>query len=195
MCHASDARLARSYIVTTVVNGRKRPALWTRWVPRPCAQLTPTTRIWLTHPRASCPHNPTSDTMTVHIGNRSASDALHHVAKRVRAARVSRGISLENLSELVGIKLQQMSRYETAQCNLITPRLAAIAKALDIPLSYFFEDFGSARESQLVERHRGSGRLRLLSAYSKLDQEKRMLLLSIAKSLAEGPSAHRDAAE
>jgi transcriptional regulator with XRE-family HTH domain len=133
--------------------------------------------------------------MTAHFRDHTGNDALRHVASRVRAARVSRGISLESLGQLVGIKLQQISRYETAQCILSTPRSAAIARALDIPLSYFFEDFGSADETQLVESHRGSGRLTLLSAYSKLDQERRLLLLSIAKSLTEGPSAHLDAAE
>ena len=140
-------------------------------------------------------HNPASDTMTAHFRDHTGNNALHHVAKRVRAARVSRGISLETLGESIGIKLQQMSRYETAQCNLSTPRLAAIAKALDIPLSYFFEGFGSVDDTRLAESRRGSGRLTLLSAYSKLDHEKRVLLLSIAKSLAEVPSEHRDAVE
>jgi transcriptional regulator with XRE-family HTH domain len=140
------------------------------------------------------PHNPASDMSTAHSGDHSGNGALRHVAKRVRAARIARGMSLEGLGQLVGIKLQQISRYETAQCNLSTPRLAAIAKALDIPLSYFFEDFGSTDEIQLAESHRGSGRLTLLSAYNKLNQERRMLLLSIAKSLAEVPSEQREEA-
>jgi transcriptional regulator with XRE-family HTH domain len=142
------------------------------------------------------PYNPASEMSTAHSDTHGGSDALRHVAKRVRAARVSRGISLETLGRLIGIKLQQISRYETGQCSLSTPRLAAIAEALDTPISYFFEGFGSTEETQLAESHRGTGRLSLLSAYSKLDRERRMVLISIAKSLAESaPGDHRNAAE
>jgi transcriptional regulator with XRE-family HTH domain len=127
--------------------------------------------------------------MTPDLGtNRTETSALRRVATRVRAARVAKGISLERLGRSIGITVQQINRYETARCHLTTSRLASIASALELPLSYFFEDADFPAESPLAKSITGSGRLALLSAYSQLDPAKRNLLISIAKSLAEVPS-------
>jgi transcriptional regulator with XRE-family HTH domain len=129
-----------------------------------------------------------SKTMMAKSANRTIEAILQQVACRVRAARVSRGISLESLSLLVGLKLQQLSRYETGRCKLNVHRLALIAAALNVPLSYFFEDFRSSGEEKPGKSQRGSGgQLALFSAYRELNPKARRFLLSTAKSLIEAP--------
>jgi transcriptional regulator with XRE-family HTH domain len=91
------------------------------------------------------------------------------------------------LGQSIGLSAVRLTRYETAQAYPRARQLAAIAKALTVPLSYFFEDFEISVENQIAESHRGGGALTLLSTFSKLDLEKQILLILIAKSLSEMP--------
>jgi transcriptional regulator with XRE-family HTH domain len=62
-----------------------------------------------------------------------------HVGRRVRAARLLRSISQEKLAAAVGVSFQQIQKYENGSNRIGTGRLHAIAKLLDVPVTYFFE--------------------------------------------------------
>lgn len=61
------------------------------------------------------------------------------VGRRVRTARFAKGISQETLADSIGISFQQIQKYEKGMNRIGTGRLHAIAQALGVPLSYFFE--------------------------------------------------------
>lgn len=69
-----------------------------------------------------------------------------HVGKRVRHRRWLIGMTQQQLAEQVGIKFQQIQKYETGANRISASRLWDIADALDVPVAFFFEG---------VEEHQG----------------------------------------
>ncbi len=63
-----------------------------------------------------------------------------HVGKRVRMRRLMVGISQTELGEAVGVTFQQLQKYEKGVNRLGAGRLQQVAKALKVPVSFFFED-------------------------------------------------------
>ena len=62
-----------------------------------------------------------------------------HVGKRIRHRRWMVGMTQQQLAERVGIKFQQIQKYETGMNRVSASRLWDIADALDVPVSFFFE--------------------------------------------------------
>src|SRR3954447_17005450 len=73
-----------------------------------------------------------------------------HVGKRVRHRRWMVGMTQQQLGDIVGIKFQQIQKYETGMNRISASRLWDIAQALDVSISFFFEGFGgeTARSDQ-----------------------------------------------
>ncbi len=72
-----------------------------------------------------------------------------HVGKRIRQRRWLQGITQQHLAERVGIKFQQIQKYETGANRVSASRLWEIAEVLEVPVGFFFEglseDAGGAR--------------------------------------------------
>lgn len=64
-----------------------------------------------------------------------------HVGKRVRHRRWMVGMTQQQLGDIVGIKFQQIQKYETGMNRVSASRLWDIAQALDVSISFFFEGF------------------------------------------------------
>ncbi len=62
-----------------------------------------------------------------------------HVGKRIRHRRWLVGMTQQQLAEKVGIKFQQIQKYETGANRVSASRLWDIAGALEVPVSFFFE--------------------------------------------------------
>ena len=62
-----------------------------------------------------------------------------HLGKRLRGRRRLLGLSQKNLAHAVGVRFQQIQKYECAANRMSAVRLWELSKALDVPLSYFFE--------------------------------------------------------
>ena len=62
-----------------------------------------------------------------------------HVGKRIRHRRWMNGTTQQQLAEQVGIKFQQIQKYETGMNRVSASRLWDIASALDVPVAFFFE--------------------------------------------------------
>lgn len=63
-----------------------------------------------------------------------------HVGSRVRLRRTMLGISQEKLGEHLGITFQQIQKYEKGANRIGASRLQEIARVLNTPVSFFFED-------------------------------------------------------
>ena len=70
-----------------------------------------------------------------------------HVGKRIRHRRWTLGTTQQQLADHVGIKFQQIQKYETGANRVSASRLWDIASALGVPVSYFFEDMERADTS------------------------------------------------
>ena len=67
-----------------------------------------------------------------------------HVGERVRLRRNLLGISQTDLGKAVGVTFQQVQKYEKGTNRISASRLFNLSRALDVPISYFFEDLSPA---------------------------------------------------
>lgn len=63
-----------------------------------------------------------------------------HVGSRTRLRRTLLGLSQERLGEMIGLTFQQIQKYERGANRVSCSRLFDLSRALDVPISYFFDD-------------------------------------------------------
>lgn len=61
------------------------------------------------------------------------------VGQRIRARRMALGLSQADLGKAVGVRFQQVQKYESGANRVSASRLWAIAEVLDVHVSHFFE--------------------------------------------------------
>jgi transcriptional regulator with XRE-family HTH domain len=66
-----------------------------------------------------------------------------HVGARVRLRRTLLGLSQEKLGNAIGLTFQQIQKYERGANRIGASRLFEMARVLDVPIQYFFEDIQS----------------------------------------------------
>jgi transcriptional regulator with XRE-family HTH domain len=62
------------------------------------------------------------------------------VGARLRQARLLAGASQEDVGAAIGVSFQAVQKYENGENRLSAGRLAAAAKYLGVPMSFFFQD-------------------------------------------------------
>ncbi len=62
-----------------------------------------------------------------------------HVGKRIRHRRWMMGMTQQQLADKVGIKFQQIQKYETGMNRVSASRLWDVADTLGVEISFFFE--------------------------------------------------------
>jgi transcriptional regulator with XRE-family HTH domain len=63
-----------------------------------------------------------------------------HVGSRVRLRRTLLGMSQEKLGEAIGLTFQQVQKYERGSNRIGASRLFDLARVLDVPVGFFFDD-------------------------------------------------------
>lgn len=64
------------------------------------------------------------------------------VGRRIRQRRAMLGLSQRKLAEELGVTFQQVHKYEKGVNRVGSSRLQSIARFLNVPISYFFDDLG-----------------------------------------------------
>ncbi|MFU8863529.1 MAG: helix-turn-helix domain-containing protein [Rhodobacterales bacterium] len=67
-----------------------------------------------------------------------------HVGKRIRHRRWLLGMTQQQLAAQVGIKFQQIQKYETGANRVSASRLWDIADSLGVSISFFFEGLAAS---------------------------------------------------
>ena len=67
-----------------------------------------------------------------------------HVGNRIRLRRISETMSQKELGRKLGVTFQQIQKYEKGINRIGAGRLFRIARALKVPVAYFFEDIAPA---------------------------------------------------
>ena len=126
---------------------------------------------------------------------RKPNDVDAHVGARLRQRRMLLGISQEQLAEMLGLTFQQVQKYERGTNRISASRLFQLARALDTPITWFFDemalDRGVEREKAVSETEDNDPMswretLELVRVYSRIDDRKvRKKLYEMAKALAE----------
>ena len=88
-----------------------------------------------------------------------AAPAGVHIGQRMRHRRWMLGITQRRLSKLVGVKFEQIRKYEAGASRISASTMRNIAAALEVSVSYFFEhldgqapDTGEALDDILIDR-------------------------------------------
>jgi len=122
-----------------------------------------------------------------------------HVGKRLRRRRRLLGLTQQQLAESVGIRFQQIQKYECGANRVSASRLFELAEALDVPVQYFYEGLSQRDEAANEGNQLAADVLSqketvdLIRAYYRLGERPRKRLLELAKSL-EPDEAANDAA-
>ena len=114
------------------------------------------------------------------------------LGKRIRLRRVEIDISQSGLADKLGVTFQQVQKYEKGVNRVGASRLQQIATALDVPVTFFFDDDGLGKrasdgkpevESLLFVDSAFS--LRLLRAYASMkNQTVQRQFVSLIESIA-----------
>jgi transcriptional regulator with XRE-family HTH domain len=71
------------------------------------------------------------------------------VGKRIRYRRWKLGMTQMELAERIGVKFQQVQKYETGANRISASRLWEASKALDVSVAFFF---GEAEEKSALSQ-------------------------------------------
>lgn len=67
-----------------------------------------------------------------------------HVGARMKLRRTLMGLSQEKLGEKLGLTFQQVQKYERGVNRVSASRLYDLARVLDVPIGFFFDDLPAA---------------------------------------------------
>jgi transcriptional regulator with XRE-family HTH domain len=112
-----------------------------------------------------------------------------HVGKRVRHRRWMIGTTQQQLAEKVGIKFQQIQKYETGMNRVSASRLWDIAHALGVDVSFFFEGLESnapvSEDNMPNDILSDKEALELLRSYYAIPEAQRRRLFDLARVLSD----------
>ena len=114
-----------------------------------------------------------------------------HVGKRIRQRRWMNGTTQQQLAEAVGIKFQQIQKYETGMNRVSASRLWDIAHVLNVPVSFFFEGLDAAEACEALHGNvpgdvlTDKEALDLLRSYYAIPENQRRRLFDLARVLSE----------
>ena len=115
-----------------------------------------------------------------------------HVGLKIRQRRWVIGLTQQKLAETVGIKFQQIQKYETGVNRVSASRLWDISEALGVAVGFFFDglapktDAESAARKQVPEDLMGDKEaIDLVRSYYAIPENQRRRLFELARVLSD----------
>ena len=114
-----------------------------------------------------------------------------HVGKRIRQRRWLVGMTQQQLAEQVGIKFQQIQKYETGANRVSASRLWDISEAMEVPVNFFFEGIeqevaaAGSSESVPADLMGDKEALDLVRSYYSIPENQRRRLFDLARVLSD----------
>ncbi|MEM9169292.1 MAG: helix-turn-helix transcriptional regulator [Pseudomonadota bacterium] len=120
-----------------------------------------------------------------------------YVGKRLRQRRRLLGMTQQKLADAVGIRFQQIQKYESGANRISASRLWTLAHALNVPVSHFFEGVEQvvfngagapasrgAEGGAPADAFQNKETIDLVRAFYNLGDEPRRRLLDLAKAMS-----------
>ena len=109
------------------------------------------------------------------------------LGRRLRIRRRLMGLTQNQLALKVGVRFQQIQKYESGANRISAARLWSFAQALEVPVAYFFDGLSAARPIEALEDSRElmdrPESRDLIRVYYQLDERPRRRLLDLARAL------------
>ena len=121
-----------------------------------------------------------------------------HIGRRLRFRRSLAGLTQQQLGHAVGVRFQQIQKYESGANKLSAASLSQIARALNVSVSFFYDGLGEPDGGQpgdLRELLQRKETAELLRALNGLDERKRrqLVMLVMAMGRVERDKSAEDA--
>lgn len=121
-----------------------------------------------------------------------------HVGRRLRRRRRLMGMTQQQLADMVGIRFQQIQKYECGANRITASRLFELSGALSIPVQYFYDGLQTTAATSTTPANdhdeigpdvlRQKETRELIRAYYRLGERPRRRLLDLAKALEDDTS-------
>ncbi len=110
-----------------------------------------------------------------------------HVGKRIRHRRWMVGMTQQQLADKVGIKFQQIQKYETGMNRVSASRLWDIADALGVQIAFFFEGLSEGETPAAAQGDIMADKeaLELVRSYYAIPEAQRRRLFDLARVLSD----------
>lgn len=111
-----------------------------------------------------------------------------HVGKRIRHRRWMIGMTQQQLADKVGIKFQQIQKYETGMNRVSASRLWDISESLGVTIAFFFEglqDNAATTQVAGMDLMADKEALELVRSYYAIPEAQRRRLFDLARSLSD----------
>ena len=114
-----------------------------------------------------------------------------HVGKRLRQRRWLVGMTQQQLAEHVGIKFQQIQKYETGANRVSASRLWDIASTLNVSINFFFDGLQAEKGVKIQSDAMPSDlmgdkeALDLVRSYYAIPENQRRRLFDLARVLSD----------
>jgi transcriptional regulator with XRE-family HTH domain len=111
-----------------------------------------------------------------------------HVGKRIRHRRWMVGMTQQQLADKVGIKFQQIQKYETGMNRVSASRLWDVADALGVQIAFFFDGLAEGQVGTAYaagDMMSDKEALELVRSYYAIPEAQRRRLFDLARVLSE----------
>jgi len=117
-----------------------------------------------------------------------------HVGQRIRHRRWMLGMTQQQLGDAVGIKFQQIQKYETGMNRVSASRLWDIARVLDVAISFFFDGLDSEYDVEEAQENASAlprdlladrEAMELVRSYYAIPEAQRRRLFDLARVLSD----------
>jgi transcriptional regulator with XRE-family HTH domain len=109
-------------------------------------------------------------------------DTASIIGQRVKAERIQRGLTQDELSQRVGVSRSAVAQWETGRAGQLMGNLARIGAALDVSVEYLM--YGGDTRAALQPQQ--GDEIALLRLYRACEPEDRQILLRTARRLTRG---------
>ncbi len=75
------------------------------------------------------------------------------IGMKIHELRISMGLSRQQLASKIGVTHQQLQKYEKGTNRISAGRIAAIAKAMNKSVAFFFENLNETENDKLPTGH------------------------------------------
>ncbi len=112
-----------------------------------------------------------------------------HLGRRLRSRRRLLGLTQQQLAIVVGVRFQQIQKYECGANRISAARLWCLAEVLKVPVGYFYDGLHGAASVSHASPVAGDEAMAreesmdLIRAYYQLEERPRRRLLDLARSL------------
>jgi transcriptional regulator with XRE-family HTH domain len=118
------------------------------------------------------------------------------IGRRIRARRTSLGMSQTTLGEKLGVTFQQVQKYEKGINRIGSGRLEELARILQVPITFFYDEGESeeASTSSILGLASTVQAFRLLKAFSTIENtETRQAIVNLVVQIASGAKVDQEA--